>query len=153
MNHLPESPTPVVSPDTRAYAALLAVFSPLLLLYGLVWIKRGSLSPWISFLIIGLVISALVQLRNRTVTLGDEEIRQGIRPLGRRMAYRDIKQIHHIYITSRYGGSSCLVVSGTQRRDIVLPMRSFSRNKRVRLVQLLQAKAPQARVDPTVLHG
>ncbi len=151
MNNPPETPPTNIAPDTRAYVALLLAFSPLLVIYVLVWLRRGSISPWILILIAGLVVGGLFQLRSKTVTLGDREIAQGIRPFYRRIAYDDIRRIHHISVSSRYGSSPCLAISASPHsKDIVLPMRSFSRAKRVCVVQFIKMKAPQARIDPTV---
>lgn len=151
MNNLPETPTASLAPDPRAYVALLVACSPLWLTYLILWLRRGPLPVSITAITLGLVSWALLNLRNRTVTLGEHELVQGLPPFSRRIAYHEIKRIHHIFVSSRYGSSPCLAISaGSKRKEIVLPMRSFSLSKRVQLVQLLKMKAPQASVDPTV---
>jgi hypothetical protein len=150
MNTPLERPT-TIAPDTRAYLVLLAAYSPLLLVYFILWLRRGSIPFSVTVIALALVVLGVLLLRNRTVTLHDHEVVQGGSPFSRRIAYHDIKRIHHIFVSSRYGSSPCLAISaGSKSKEIVLPMRSFSLNKRVHLVQLLKTRAPQAVVDPTV---
>jgi len=137
-----------IAPDARAYVVLLLAFSPLVAIYALLWLKRGSIPFSVTILIVALVVAGLVQLKSRTVTLGDHEILQGWPPLGSRIAYQEIRRIHHRSVTSRYGSSPCLAISAARKsKEILLPLRSFNLAKRVRLVQLLRSKAPQAQVD------
>jgi hypothetical protein len=148
----PSEQLPVtISPDARAYTMLLAVFSPLFVIWGLAWLKKGSVVAPTIILIGGLVVIGLCQLRNKTLELDDCEIVQGWLPFRTSIQYHEIARIHHIFVSSRYGSSPCLAIStGPKNKKIVVPMRSFNLTKRRQLVGILKVKAPQARFDPNV---
>jgi len=139
-----------IAPDKRAYVVLLLVFSPLVAIYAVLWGKRGTIPFSVTMVVVGLVVVALLQLKSRTVTLGEQEMVQGWPPLGSRIAYHEIRRIHHRFVSSRYGSSPCLAISAGPKgkeKEILLPLRPFNLAKRVRLVEWLKVKAPQARVD------
>ncbi len=69
MSDSPDITGTTIAPDARAYLTVLLAFSPLLVLYVIVWLKRGSISIWVMMAIIGLTVAGLVQLRSKTVTL------------------------------------------------------------------------------------
>jgi hypothetical protein len=149
MDNSTETPT-TITPDARAYAVLLLAFSPLAAIYAVLWGKRGTIPFSVTMVVVGLVVVALLQLKSRTVTLGEQEMVQGWPPLGSRIAYHEIRRIHHRFVSSRYGSSPCLAISAGPKgkeKEILLPLRPFNLAKRVRLVEWLKVKAPQARVD------
>jgi hypothetical protein len=134
-------------PDARAYVVILIAVSPLFLLWGLVWLRKGFASWPVVALIAALVALGWLQLSFRAVRVGESGIVQGYTPLVTRIAYQDISRIHRVFVSSRYGSTSCLAISAAGDKQIVLPMKSFSLEKRNHLVKLLMAKAPQARCD------
>lgn len=148
MNESPDTCPFAIRPDARAYAILLAVFSPLFVLWGLVWLRKGSVFPPVIILIAGLVVIGLYQLTNKTLKLDDSRIVQGWPPFRTTIQYHEIAHTHHIFVSSRYASSPCLAISSAARnKQIVLPMKSFSVDKRRRLVKFIRARAPQARID------
>jgi hypothetical protein len=148
MNASPETCPFAIRPDTRAYMILLAVFSPLFVLWGLMWLRKGYVIAPPIILIAALVVLALYQLRNKTLMLGDSEIVQGWPPFRTTIQYHEIARIHHIFVSSRYASSPCLAISSAEgNKQILLPMKSFSLDKRRRLVKFLRVRAPQARID------
>ena len=147
MNDSPNCPF-AIRPDARAYAILLAVFSPLFVLWGLAWLRKGSVIALALILIAGLVVVALYQLRNKTLQLDDSGVVQGWPPFRTTIEYHEVSRIHHIFVSTRYASSPCLAISSAARnKQIVLPMKSFSLDKRRRLVKFIRARAPQARID------
>ncbi len=153
MTNSPEPRSLTIRPDARAYAVIVIACLPVFVLWSLVWWKRGpAVAPPIA-LIAALVALGCVQLRNKAVTLDDGAIVQGWPPFRTRIAYHEIARIHHVFVSTRYASVACLAIAAaaeTKTKEIVLPMKSFSLEKRRRLVRLLQAKAPQARIDPHV---
>ncbi len=148
MNDSPETCYFTIRPDARAYFMLLAVFSPLFVLWGLVWLRKGYVDKSVFIVIAGLVVIGMYQLRNKTLQLFDSRIVQGWPPCRTAIQYHEIAHVHHTFVSSRYGSSPCLAISSAeQNKRIVLPMKSFSVDKRRRLVQFIRMRAPQARVD------
>jgi hypothetical protein len=148
MNDSSETFPFAIRPDACAYIMLLVVFSPLFVLWGLVWLRKGSVIAPVIILIAGLVVIALYQLRNKTLMFDDSEIVQGWPPFRTTIQYDEIARIHHIFVSSRYASSACLAISSVAgNKQIVLPMRSFSVDKRRRVVEFVRAQAPQARID------
>lgn len=103
MNHPPEQLPVTISPDARAYKALVVAFSPLFAIWGLGWWKRGSVNAPLIEMIAVLFAVALCIVTNKTVKLDLRDISQGWPPVRTRIAYYEIARIRHIYISSRYG--------------------------------------------------
>ena len=130
---------------------ILLAFSPLLVIWILAWFRRGYMPGQVIALIAALVVIACAAIWNKAVTLEETEILQGWPPFRTRIEYGEISRIHRIYVSTRYGSVLCLAISATHaKKDIVLPMKSFGLEKRARLVGILTAKAPQARIDSTI---
>lgn len=148
-------PLPVtVSPDARAYLMLLLAFSPLFLLWGLGWWRNGSVNSALLEMIVAVCLVGMLVVWNRTVRIGLADMSQGIPPFRTRIAFGEIDRIHNIYIPTRYAATHCLAVStASDRQRLVLPMKSFGAAKRKMLVEIVQAKAPQVRVDAACLRS
>ena len=90
MNDSPETWPFTICPDARAYMTLLAVFSPLFVIWGLVWLNKGSVTAPVFILIAGLVVIRMYQLRNKSLQLFDCGIVQGWPPFRTAMQYHEI---------------------------------------------------------------
>jgi hypothetical protein len=152
MNHLPEQLPVTISPDARAYRALLVAFSPLFAIWGLGWWIRGTVNAPLIEMIAALFVVALCIVTNKTVKLDLGEISQGWPPFRTKIAYHEIARIHRIHISSRYGSTLCLAISAVSgKKNIALPVKSFGVAKRKKLMEILTVKASQARVDASGL--
>ena len=154
MNHPPEELPVTISPDGRAYMALLIAFSPMVLIWALCWWRRGPANSPPFAIIAALVVAGLYIVWSKTVRIDLAEISQGWPPFRTRIAYHEIARIHRIYVSSRYASTICLAISGiSDKKKIVLPLKSFGVAKRRKLIRILELKAPQTRVDPSSFLG
>ena len=140
-----------IFPDSRAWVVLGVALSPVMAVWTAVWLRRPETATLAVPAIGILLVAASVSLIARSVRVDDTGITQGWRPFATRIAYADIDRIHHVFVSSRYGSSPCLAVTARGRRkEIRLPMKSFSVQKRRQLVTLLMDRAPTVRVDHAV---
>jgi hypothetical protein len=154
MNHPPEQLPVTIPPDARAYRVLLIAFSPLLLIWGLGWWRRGSANTPLIAMIAALGVAGLYLVWNKTVRVDLSEISQGWPPFRTRISYHHIGRVRRIYVSSRYGSTLCLgIAEVSSKKKIVLPLKSFSLAKRKQIVEILKMRAPQARIDASCLLG
>ena len=130
---------------------LSVALSPIVVLWAVVWFRRPDTAMSALSVIGLLLVFGAVSLIFRTVSVDDTGIAQGWPPLVKRIAYSDIDRIHQVFISYRGASSPCLAITARGgRREIRLPLKSFSVEKRRQLVTLLVDRAPDVRVDKTV---
>ena len=100
-------------------------------------------------LVVGVVLVLVyVSLIVKTVTVDDSGLTQGWRPFATRSAYGDVGRIHHVFVSSRYGSSPNLAITARDGREAIrLPMKSFSLEKRRRLVARIMKRSPSVHID------
>src|SRR5262249_16084723 len=129
-----------------------AAFSPLVVLWAIVWWRRPETAVPAIPMVGARLLFGWAALFARTVTVSDSGIRQGWWPFSTRVDYADASRIHHVSVSHKSGVSPTLAITARAgRKEIRLPMKSFSLQKRQQLVRLLVERAPGARVDGTVL--
>jgi hypothetical protein len=114
---------------------LALAFSPIFLIWLLAWLKRGNVvKPAFPLLVALLALGfCLVQLANKVVILDESGLNQGWPPFRTAIAFHEVARIHHIFVCNRYASVACLAISAVgDHKKIVLPMKSFSREKRRR---------------------
>lgn len=96
-------------------------------------------------------VFASAQIGNKAIRLSDWEITQGFPPFRAQIPYSEIARIHRVHISTRYSTAVCLAISAAgEKKQIVLPVKSFGAEKRKQLIQILRERALQARIDPGV---